>query len=978
MAASVVAVLILAAPAFAAEAGDGSAAFGSFSEAARAEQLRSRIAESLAIPMHTVEATVGGVVYHRVVSEALPEEDARQLIERAKALGFEAWYLAVAAPVEAPEPEPEEVAAEPAPTPTPTAEVADANPPEAQPSAEPEDDAAHTSATAEPSDETLEAEALTLAIEEPEEAEPEDAQAETPEPATEPAPPADDSAPIVATRMNDANIVIDGRVDEAAWQTAPAYDNMRVMEPETLAEPTYATRSRFIYTDEGLYVSAVMEQPAQTLVARLSSRDQYINRDSYGITLDTSGSGLYGYWFTVALGGSLADGKVAAERTITKQWDGAWRGESAITDDGWSVEMFLPWSMMSMPQIDSERVLGFWVDRKVAHMDERYSWPVLPFTAPRFMSALKPMAVADVRPAKQWAVFPYSSAAADGIQDETHAKVGVDVAWRPTTNMQLTATVNPDFGAVESDDVVVNLTAFETYFPEKRLFFLEGNEVFFTSPRANPQSSSSGPQGQGARRSPQTFFREPTTLLNTRRIGGAARHVEIPDDIDIAGVERSKPTDLLGAAKLVGQAGGVRYGVLSAFEDEVRLHGTHTDTDEDVIFHADGRDFGAARILYEQTTDGGRRGIGYMGTMVDKSYDTAIVHGIDTHWLGANGRVEWDTQFLSSEVDDERGYGVYTDVSYTPRIGAFNRCSMEYLDENLDVGDFGFIRRTDAISAVCGTFRYFAGDALPDRLRNIRASLFASYEQNTDGLATRVGFFVGTGFTFQDNSQLRLMANYFPKRWDDLNSRGNGAFRIEDRIFAQAQYGTDSAKPFAVSVALGVDGEEMGGTTLLFDTGFTYTPFHRFSVDFDLRYKDRDGWLVYGGDGQFTTYRTFDLQPRMAVDLFLTARQQIRLTMQWAGIKADQRHFYEIPEGGGKLITRETPLTSEDFAISRLVAQLRYRWEIGPLSDLFVVYTRGGNLPERVDEGFSDLFLDALAEPVVDVFIVKLRYRFGS
>ena len=120
--------------------------------------------------------------------------------------------------------------------------------------------------------------------------------------------------------MDNPNIVIDGRVDEAAWGHAPAYDNMRVMEPETLAEPTYTTASRFIYTANGLYVSAVMTQPPDTLVTRLSSRDQYINRDSYGITLDTSGEGLYGYWFTVALGGSLADGKVAAERSFSREW----------------------------------------------------------------------------------------------------------------------------------------------------------------------------------------------------------------------------------------------------------------------------------------------------------------------------------------------------------------------------------------------------------------------------------------------------------------------------------------------------------------------------------------------------------------------------------------------------------------------------------------------------------------------------------
>ena len=261
-------------------------------------------------------------------------------------------------------------------------------------------------------------------------------------------------------------------------------------------------------------------------------------------------------------------------------------------------------------------------------------------------------------------------------------------------------------------------------------------------------------------------------------------------------------------------------------------------------------------------------------------------------------------------------------------MGTFGRCSLDYLDENLNVGDLGFVRRTDSINAVCGIFQVMVGDRLPSSLRNIRTSFFASYEQNTDGLATRVGIFGGTGFTFQNNSQLRLMVNYFPKRWDDLNSRGNGAFRVTDRLFAQAQFGTDSSKPLSLSVALGVDGEEQGGSALLFDTGFTYTPFHRFSVDFDLRYKDRDGWLVHRGDREFTTYRAFDLQPRIGIDLFLTAHQQLRLTTQWAGIKADQRTFLEVPEGGGKLVPRPVPLENEDFAISRLVAQLRYRWEI--------------------------------------------------
>ena len=214
-----------------------------------------------------------------------------------------------------------------------------------------------------------------------------------------------------------------------------------------------------------------MEQPPDTLIARLSSRDAFINRDSFGITLDTSGEGLYGYWFSVNLGGTVLDGKVAPERNFTREWDGPWTGASAELDDGWSVEMFLPWSMMAMPVSAGPRRIGFWTNRKVAYLDERWSTPALPFSSSTFMSTLGTLQMDRVNPKQQLAFFPYASYTFDEIESEDEYRAGFDVFWRPSPNFQLAATANPDFGAVESDDVVVNLTAFESFFPEKRLFF---------------------------------------------------------------------------------------------------------------------------------------------------------------------------------------------------------------------------------------------------------------------------------------------------------------------------------------------------------------------------------------------------------------------------------------------------------------------------------------------------------------------------
>ena len=113
-----------------------------------------------------------------------------------------------------------------------------------------------------------------------------------------------DAISIQKTTEADAGIQVDGRLDEAIWSTLPNLGKFVVLEPDTLADVPHATRIKFAYTDEGLYIGADLEQPKDTLITRLSGRDVYggLNRDSINLTLDTSGEGLYGFWFGVNLG----------------------------------------------------------------------------------------------------------------------------------------------------------------------------------------------------------------------------------------------------------------------------------------------------------------------------------------------------------------------------------------------------------------------------------------------------------------------------------------------------------------------------------------------------------------------------------------------------------------------------------------------------------------------------------------------------
>ncbi|HAG73247.1 MAG TPA: hypothetical protein DCL66_13700, partial [Gammaproteobacteria bacterium] len=338
-----------------------------------------------------------------------------------------------------------------------------------------------------------------------------------------------------------ANITLDGFINESVWDDLPIVDGMKVIVPDTLEDAPYDTHIRFFYTERGIYVSAMNFQPKDTLIPRMTSRDQFLPRDGFVVTIDASGEGLYGYFLRLNLGGTLTDATVIAERQFNRQWNGSWDGRTQELENGWSAEMFIPWSMMALPQTDdsvnSTRKMGLYFERQIGHMSgNQIANPALPRTVNEYLSAFTKYEYMNIRPAKQLTYFPFIASTFDSLRNDSEIKVGNDIFWRPTTNTQFSATLNPDFGSVAADDVVVNLSAFEVFFREQRQFFLEGQDVFLTHPR------NTNPGGPGG----------PISMLNTRRIGSAPVF-DIPDDVNTVATDVSAPSDLLGAAKFTGQ-----------------------------------------------------------------------------------------------------------------------------------------------------------------------------------------------------------------------------------------------------------------------------------------------------------------------------------------------------------------------------------------------------------------------------------------
>ena len=767
------------------------------------------------------------------------------------------------------------------------------------------------------------------------------------------------------TTEAEASIQVDGDLQEAIWRTLPNVARFVVLEPDTLADVPHATRIKLAYTDKGLYVGADLEQPEGTLIKRLSGRDVYfgLNRDSINLTLDTSGEGLYGFWFGINLGDSLMDGTILPELRYSNEWDGPWRGASTETATGWSAEFFIPWSAISMPSADDVRNMGIYVSRKVAYLDERWGWPSLPSTQPKFLSVLQPIELDGVAPRQQYNVYPFATVTEDGIDEETIYQAGADLFWRPSSNFQLNATYNPDFGNVESDDVDVNLTALETFFPEKRLFFVEGQDIFVASPRADTRGGGVGNTGP------------PTTLVNTRRIGGRPQAPTLRSNQIVSPRERNLPAKLIGAAKGTGQIGSFRYGVLAAFEDEVQFNATQNG--EAVRINQDGSDYGVARLLYENNSDG-YKALGVLSTAVQHYDRDAHVTGLDWHLLTQSGKLKMDGQVFRSDLDDvDPGYGGFVDFEYTFRRGVKQRLGIEYFDDNVDINDLGYQSRNNYRQIRSAHTRTNSDiDWARDNQFDVRGAIM----QTGDGHLGRGGIFLANRTTFHNLTALTLRLEQFLPSYDDLNSFGNGTFRTAAKTSGGFEFESNNTQPLSFWLAAGYMQEDLGGDAYNIGAGVDWRPMDGLNLSAGVDNYDYDGWLLHNEGRNMTTFVGTSIEPYFTLEYFLSAKQQFKLSIQWAGIKAVNDAYFRIPETPGKLIPIAKPhAESDSFFVSDLVFQARYRWEIAPLSDLFIVYVRASDVSRPLrQKDYSDFLDSAWADPVADQLVMKIRYRFGS
>src|SRR5829696_449692 len=368
-------------------------------------------------------------------------------------------------------------------------------------------------------------------------------------------------AAVAATRVSRAPI-IDGRLDDEAWQGIEAASTFTQQDPDEGQPATERTELRIAYDDEALYIGARMYDAEPSLIARrLSSRDDESDADSLDVYLDPMHDHQTGAGFQISAAGVQRDAILYNDSWDDSNWDSVWQSAVTVDGEGWTAELRIPLSQLRFT-FGERQTWGINAMRFIRRKNERDWLELVPKNESGRASRMAHLSGMDgLRPKRHVALLPYTAARAEYVQparvgnpfndgSRAFATAGVDLKWGVTSSLTLDGTVNPDFGQVEVDPAVVNLSQFETFFPEKRPFFLEGAQIF-------------GNFGQGGANNFWGFNTSDPDIFYSRRIGRTPQVSASGEFTDLPAA-----TTILGAAKLTGKTrNGWSFGLLNAVTD---------------------------------------------------------------------------------------------------------------------------------------------------------------------------------------------------------------------------------------------------------------------------------------------------------------------------------------------------------------------------------------------------------------------------
>lgn len=718
---------------------------------------------------------------------------------------------------------------------------------------------------------------------------------------------------------------IDGRIDPAEWQGARHITDFRQVQPLTKAAASQPTEAWVLATPEGLAVAWRNTQPASVPRTRQRvQRDFEDQVDRVNLMIDFDGDGRTAYNFTVSSTDGIADAIITNEFQFNDDWDGNWKHAVSEDADSWSVEILIPWYIAPMHKSAGDmRTMKIYVDRVIGSSGERSAWPAASFERPRFVSDFAPVEVKQYSQALL-AITPYVSGLYDNVGKSSDFDGGVDLFWKPNGQFQMTATINPDFGQVESDDLVVNFSATETFISDKRPFFTENQGLFeYTTPSDYSQ------------------------LLYTRRVGGPA------DDGNGSG-------DITAALKLNGSFGQTKYGLFAADEaDEV------------------GRSFYALRLV----RDFENQNLGMMVTNVERPYldREATVLGVDHNWR-PTPRWNIRTRVFGSQIDQQgqttRDNGATIWADYEMDNNWRQQWIAMHFGDELQINDAGYLSRNNMNYLHWEFKKRFPDQPADSRYSSKEWRWRASTVYNDNGERLNNQFRMSRQSSLRNGSTEYAQININTSGVDDMLTRGNGVVNVPGRWnahweFERPRKGHWAHEAFVDAFTGGLAGNDKVGYAAEYQA--TYFISDAFSFYGGVYADMTPDWLLWQYDNLIGSYKGREWHINAGVNWNISDKQELRVKLQSIALDAQALQAYRVAPNGQSLASTDA---IDDFSLSNLGFQIRYRYELAPLSYLYIVYGRGGRDDNDYSDTGSSLLSDSFGLRDDEQLLVKLSYRF--
>ena len=797
-----------------------------------------------------------------------------------------------------------------------------------------------------------------------------------PSDAAEPAAEAKVGKALRAFRITGDAPQIDGRLNEEAWQVADEVEDFVQWEPDNMAPLSERTVMQVAYNDRHLYVAVrCYDRAPSGITAGLGRRDTRPSTDWIEVGFDPQHDHLTAYVYETNPSGVQGDFEFFDDTRLNRDYDGVWEVGTQVTDEGWMAEFRIPFSQMRfVVPPDGDVTWGFTVRRTIYRKGEFGEWTGRPRGEQGNVSRWGHLVFADrLSPPRRLELLPFTFARREDLAaaNAEHAvNGGLDLRLGLGTSATFSATINPDFAQVELDPAVLNLTVFETFFPEKRPFFLEDSRTFVP---------------------PRRQFR----LFHSRRIGQPPGRFSLHTGDRL--VERPDQTTILGAAKVTGKASTWTYGALTALTarehatvDAVTVDnaGTRTMTRTDRLIEPL-TSYNVARV--QRDILGGSSNVGGVATAVVRERDAdAITGGVDYNIRWDRNLFVWNGHWMGTRAPfangTRTGVGGATNLDYVGKYVEVNS-NFGHISPTFRNTDLGFLTSRVDKTDVDGAFIVRQPDPWGS-FRRVQFSVGGGQGWNSDRVVFERFMNTGVNTQFRNFSRVDFSIRHDFRVLDDLDTRGGPPIVKPAETSLNVSVSSDSRNTWQVDLGLNGARDVGGGWNASIEPELRLQPSARLQVSVGTNYRsaqsvaqwitnrdvDEDGRTdhVYGRlrrDVVDVTGRaTYGFSRDMTLEVFLQPFVAV----------GDYTDIRRLARPSSFEFEPATIPFDPDFNRKSLRGNIVLRWEYLRGSTLFFVWNMS-TLDVARPGVFAPLrdFSSAFGADGTHVFMLKMTYWLG-